>query len=143
MERLSIENTVTLPARNGRMLILTGIRNWEFLFGKGSYCPTFPFCSVGLVANFCLVQPLKEGLGLKVSNIQGQSTVYKLQLLQCVQSFLQVLFGTQQRYNSGDEVALGLQPSTCLWVHVCTTWPSMQGHEVSPGFSAIVPNTSL
>lgn len=44
MERVSIENTVPLPGRKGRMLILTGIRNGYFLFGKGSYCPTFPFC---------------------------------------------------------------------------------------------------
>lgn len=33
--------------------------------------------------------------------------------------------------------------SAPVWVHVCTTRPSLQGLEVSPSFSAIVPNTSL
>lgn len=40
----------------------------------------------------CFVHPLKEDLGLEASNIQGQSAVYKPQLLRCVRAISCRLF---------------------------------------------------
>lgn len=82
----------------------------------------------------CFVHPLKEDLGLEASNIQGQSAVYKPQLLRCVRaiscrSFLapseDVTWETTRLWSPG---ASPRPPrSTCLGTHP---------HLITPGDKA-------